>query len=124
MSSKPKKKDKKEKQKKTEIKKAEEGAEDQQKSIKSNIFSRLDEIDTAIKEKSRATEEKLRRGLIESKAAEKREQVNEKEVRISEIKKEIERLRDIKQNYYDKGDNIKTIEISKKIIDLATKYDM
>ena len=124
MSSKPKKKDKKEKQKKTEIKKAEEGAEDQQKSIKSNIFSRLDEIDTAIKEKSRATEEKLRRGLIESKATEKREEIKEKEVRISEIKKEIERLRDIKQNYYDKGDNIKTIEISKKIIDLATKYDM
>jgi len=127
LSSKPKKekkKDKKEKQKKSEIKKAEEGAEDQQKSIKSSIFSMLDEIDTDAKEKSRATEEKLRRGLIERKATEKREDIKDKEVRISEIKKEIERLRDIKQNYYDKGDNIKTIEISKKIIDLATKYDM
>lgn len=127
MSSKPKKekkKDKKEKQKKSEIKKADEGAEDQQKSIKSNIFSMLDEIDTATKEKSKATEEKLRRGLIERNVAEKREEIKEKEVRISEIKKEIEGLRDIKQNYYDKGDNIKTIEISKKIIDLATTYDM
>ncbi len=126
MSSKPKKekkKDKKEKQKKSEIKKAEEGAEDQQKS-KGSIFSMLDEIDAATKEKSRATEEKLRIGLIESKAAEKREEIKEKEIRISEIKKEIEGLKDIKQKYYDNGDNIKTIETSKKIIDLATKYDL
>ena len=123
-SKKEKKKDKKDKQKKSKIKETEESLENQVKSLKSSIFSMLDEIDTATKEKSRATEEKLRIGLIERKDTEKKEEIKNKEIKISEIKREIEKLKDIKQKYYDKGDNIKTIDISNKIIDLATKYDM
>ncbi len=124
MSSKPKKEKKKDKKKNLLVKKEKKDAKDQQKPNKSDILSKLDELDSFSEEETRATEEILRKGLTESKSTETEEDSKKIEINISNIKNEIEKLKDIKQKYYDNGENDKTLEISKKIIDLATKHNM
>ena len=124
MSSKKKKEKKKEKKKKSEIQETEKTKEDQDEMKKSGIFSKIDMIDSATKEESRVIEAKLRRGLIESEQIEKEEKKEESKTNISEIKKQIEELRELKQKYYDEKDSDKAIEISKIIIDMAIKDNL
>ncbi len=95
-----------------------------QKPKRNDIFSKLDNLDTKSKEESRATEEKLRRGLIESEATEREKKKKKSTVKISEIKQEIERLKNIKIRLYKSKDYEKSIEIAKKIITIAEKNEM
>ncbi len=124
MSSKKKKEKKKEKKKKSEIQETEKNKKDQDEMKKSSIFSKIDMIDSATKEESRVIEAKLRKGLIESEQVEKEENIEEPKINISEIKKQIEELRELKQKYYDENHYDKAIELSKKIMNMAVKNNL
>jgi len=121
---KKKKKDKKEKKEKSSIPETEKSVENQQETKKQNILSMLDRLDNISQAKTRVTEEKLRRGIIESQISEKDEEFKKEEIAISEIKKEIEELRGIKQDYYENGEIPEAIEIAKKIIKIANAGQM
>ncbi|MFX1312202.1 MAG: hypothetical protein ACFFHD_06280 [Promethearchaeota archaeon] len=121
MSSKKKKEKKKEKRKKSAIQIEGKTNADQGEMKKSNIFSKIDMIDSEIKEESQVMEAKLRRGLIETEQIEKEEKLEEKQTNISEIKKKIEELRELKQKHYAEKDYEKAIEFSKIIINIAMK---
>ncbi|KKK44448.1 MAG: hypothetical protein Lokiarch_18080 [Candidatus Lokiarchaeum sp. GC14_75] len=115
---------KKEKGKKSKTLNEENVPINNQKPRRNDIFSKLDNLDAISKEKSRATEEKLRRGLIESEATEREKKIKKSTVKISEIKQEIERLKNIKIGLYKSKDYKKSIEIAKKIITIAEKNEM
>ncbi len=95
--------------------------ENNQESRRDDIFSKLEKIDTISREESRTTEEKLRRGLIESKTIEREKK---SEVKIFEIQQKIERLKNIKLGLYEDGDYEKSMEIAKMIITIAEKNDI
>jgi hypothetical protein len=86
---------------------------------KSSIFSALDKIDSESIEKTRAIEEKLRAGLIKSEKSKNIEELDYPEIRITEIKKEIEDLKKIKEKHIEREEFEEIIEISNKIIALA-----
>ncbi|KKM17139.1 hypothetical protein LCGC14_1678800, partial [marine sediment metagenome] len=95
---------KKEKGKKSKTLNEENVPINNQKPRRNDIFSKLDNLDIKSKEESRATEEKLRRGLIESEVTEREKKIKKSTVKISEIKQEIERLKNIKIGLYKSKD--------------------
>jgi len=113
------KKDKKEKKEKLDLQGTEIQIEENIETKKSDILSKLDRLDDISIAKSREIEEKLRKSLIDSQLTEKREEPNQNKISISEIKNKIEELRHLKQKYYVQGENHKSLEIAKKIIDIA-----
>jgi len=114
----------KEKKKKSKTLNEENVPINNQKPRRNDIFSKLDNLDIKSKEEIRATEEKLRRGLIESEATERERKKKKSAVKISEIKQEIERLKNIKIGLYKAKDYEKSIETAKKIITIAEKNEM
>jgi hypothetical protein len=118
------KREKKKENKKKKVQGAEEDTEQQKEPKKNNILSMLDRLDDISVAKSRVTEEKLRKSLIDNQQTKKLEDLKKKDISIIEVKKEIEELRRIKQDYYNQGDDTKSIEIAKKIIKIANTCDM
>ncbi len=115
---------KKEKKKRSYAPEAEEHTELQQETQKQNILSRLNKLDDISIAKSRITEGKIRKGLIKSQLTGKEEKVERIEIQISRVKREIEELRDIKQDYLDDGETKESIEVAKKIMNIAKINDL
>lgn len=118
-SEKEKKKGKKEKKKKLIIQEIKDNTEVQEITKKNNIFSMLDRLDDISKAKGQMKEEKLRKDLIESEQSEKGKRIETKKLGISEIRKELAKLNELKNRYHLKGDYQKASEISEEIIVLA-----
>ena len=112
-----KKKEKKKRGKKKKLKKG--NIEVQVEPKKSDLLSKLDKLDSISKEEILATEEKLRSGLIKSEREAEEKKVIEEKINVSEIKNQIEKLKELKQGYSDKGQYDKAIEEAKKIISIA-----
>ena len=105
--------------KKQKIPQEESDATTNENKESTSIFSMLDKLDSKSKEEGREIEEKLRIGLIKSEQVEKEKEPEKEKIQIFEIKKEIEKLRELKKNCYDKGEYDEAIEFSKKIITIA-----
>ncbi|MFX1389136.1 MAG: hypothetical protein ACFE9Z_03625 [Promethearchaeota archaeon] len=91
---------------------------------KEDILSKLDRLDDISIAKSRKTEEKFRKSLIKSELTIKKSVNFKNHINISDIKKEIEELRCLKQEYIEKGEIDKLIEITRKIIEKAKESDL
>ncbi len=116
---------KKEKKKRGKEKKLEKGnTEVQVEPKKSDLLSKLDKLDSVSKEEILATEEKLKSGLIKSEREAEVKKVIEDKINVSEIKNQIEKLKERKQEYSDKGQYNEVIEITKKIISIANANNL
>lgn len=90
---------------------------------KQSILSKLNKLDYITKAKTRITEEKIKKGLIKSQPIEE-EKVKKNKIVIIEVKKKIEELRDIKQDYFNNGEVVKALEIAEKIISIAKNNNL
>lgn len=115
---------KKEKKKRSNAPEAEEHTESQQETQTQNILSRLNKLDDISIAKSRITEGKIRKGLIKDQLTSQEEKIERTEIQISEVKRQIEELRDIRQDYLNNGETKEAIEIAKKIMDIAKINDL
>ena len=116
---KDKEKKKKKKEKKFHGKKGEITSKVQGDQKKGSILSKLDTLDEIVKKESRVVEETLRSGLIKSEQAEQEEEIEKEKLTVSEIRKKIDILQNLKHKNHSEGNYEKAIEISKKIIVLA-----
>ncbi len=116
---KEKKKGKKEKKKKLMVQEINDDTEVQEITKKSNIFSMLNKLDDIDKAKGQLEENKLRKGIIESEQLDKTEKIEAEKLDFNTIRKEIEKLNELKNRYFTKGEYDKAIEISEKIIVIA-----
>lgn len=118
-SEKQKKKSKKEKKKNLIVQEINSNREVQEITKKSNIFSMLNRLDNIDKAKGQMEENKLRKGIIESEQLDKIEKIEAEKLDFSKIRKEIEKLNELKNRYFKEGEFDKAIEISEKIVVIA-----
>lgn len=123
-SKKDKKLDKKEQKKKLKNIKTESDINEKKETQKDDILSKLDRLDDISIAQSRMTEEKLRKGLIDSQTPSKSTVLKRNYFSISELKEQIEGLRQLKLKHFDNGELTKSIEIAKKIINKAKIHNM